>query len=73
MSMKKSSPTYGAQEIRNMALKLDAEPELYKILTGVINEELELYSEEDIPIIMQASMILFTKSLLKGANKFLIR
>lgn len=58
--------TYTPQEIKDFCLTVDADE--FKILTEIINEELELYSLEDLIIIMQASMILFTRSLLKYGN-----
>lgn len=59
--------TYTAQEIKEFCLTADAEE--FKILAEIINEELELYSLEDLIIIMQASMILFTRSLIKHICK----
>ena len=67
----KKAPTYSAKELRQMSLTLDVDYEGYKILTELINEEFDLYSEEDMPVIIQVSMTLFTKALLKGAIKFL--
>lgn len=40
-----------------------------KILAELINEELELYDVEDMGVIIQASMILLTRSLLLGFIK----
>lgn len=57
------SPTYTAEEIRHKALTLDVES--FRILIELIEEELDLYTPEEVAIIMQASMILFTRSLLK--------
>lgn len=60
-------PTYTADEIRRKALTLDTDS--FKILIDLIDEELDRYSPEELPIILQASMILFTRSLLKFAWK----
>ncbi len=38
----------------------------FKILVDLIDEELELYDEEDLSILCQASMILFTRALLNN-------
>lgn len=64
------TPTYSAIEIRNMAMKLnDAEGMLS--LANLINEEMELYTEEDLPILTSASMIIIIRSLIIGSIKLL--
>ncbi len=60
--MKNSGPTYTAQEILQMCLQPDQD---FKILAELIDEEIGLYSPDDIAILLQASMIIFTRSLLK--------
>lgn len=41
----------------------------FKILADLIDEEIDLYPDEDIPILMAASMIMFTRSMLKLSLK----
>lgn len=45
----------------------------FKILVDLIEDEMQLYNEEDLLIIMQGSFILFTRSLLAGSAKFFNR
>lgn len=59
----KKEPTYTAIQIKEMASNV-LDYDAMKILSELINEEIELYSTEDLPIIINASMILFTRSLL---------
>lgn len=56
-------PTYTALQIKEMAAKV-TDYEAMKILSELINEEIELYSNEDMQIITEATMILFQRSLL---------
>lgn len=57
------SPTYTAQQIKEMC-KTVTDYEGMKILSELISEEIDLYSTVDMEVITQASMILFTRSLL---------
>lgn len=61
-------PTYSAKRIKEMAIAVNDADSL-KVLTELINEEIELYEMEDLAILSHASMILFTKSFLAGATK----
>ncbi len=58
------APTYTANEIKQMCINFDSGA--FKILVDLIDEELELYDEEDLSILCQASMILFTRALLNN-------
>lgn len=69
--MKEIKPTYTAQEIKTMCQSMDLDHEGFKILSELIEEELHLYPDEDIPVLMMASMIIFTRSLLKISLKIL--
>lgn len=69
--MKKSKPTYTADEIKQMCLNLEMEYETFKILTELIENELELYSTEEMEILTEASFIMFNRALLNGALKFM--
>lgn len=62
------TPIYTATEIKQMAGSL-SNLDAIKILAGLIDEELDLYSQEDVIILMQASTILFTRSLLLASMK----
>lgn len=62
-------PTYTAMQIKQMAANPMIDLEALKILVELINEELELYSVEDMAIVSHASMMLFTRSLLLGSIK----
>lgn len=56
-------PTYQAQQLKEMAITV-TDYDAMKILAQLINEEIGLYSKEDMEIISEASMILFNRSLL---------
>jgi hypothetical protein len=62
-------PTYTANEIKAMCSKMDMDYNSFKILAELIDEEIDLYEPEDIPVLMMASMIIFTRSLMKISVK----
>lgn len=64
-------PTYEAKEILNLCTSCPVDHVSFAILVNLIEEEIELYDEYDIPILMQASMIIFSRSLLKSSMRFL--
>ena len=65
----KMEPTYTAQQVKAMCMNLETEHATFKILVDLIDEEFNLYSDEDLIILMQASMIMFSRSLLKLSLK----
>jgi hypothetical protein len=65
------TPTYSANEIKAMCQKADMDYDSFKILADLIDEEIDLYPDEDIPVLMTASMIIFTRSMLKLSFKIL--
>lgn len=64
-----TKPTYQASEIKRMCLSMDMEHETFKILSDLIEEELHLYKEDELVILCECSMIMFTRSLLKISLK----
>ncbi len=58
-----NKPTYTALQIKDMA-KTVTDYDAMKILADLISEEIDLYDTADMEIITQASMILFSRSLL---------
>lgn len=64
-------PTYSASQVKEMCQTLPMEHEVFKTLVGLIEEEINLYSESELEILTQASMIMFNRSLLNGSLKFL--
>jgi hypothetical protein len=58
-------PTYSALEIKRMCTDFSLEYSIFKTIVDLVEEEFHLYSEDDLVILMQASMIMFTRSLLK--------
>jgi hypothetical protein len=54
-----------------MCQKADMDYDSFKILADLIDEEIDLYPDEDIPVLMTASMIIFTRSMLKLSFKIL--
>lgn len=67
----KINPTYTAIEIKQMSAKMDMDINAYKVLVKLIDEEIDLYEGDDLVIIAEASMMLFTRSLLLGSLKYL--
>jgi hypothetical protein len=63
------TPTYTANEIKAMCSKMDMDYNSFKILAELIDEEIDLYEPEDIPVLMMASMIIFTRSMMKISFK----
>ena len=64
-----NQPTYKAEEIRIMCLELPMDHATFSILVGVIEEDLELYNEDELIVLFQASMIMFTRSILQMSLK----
>jgi hypothetical protein len=62
-------PTYTAKQVREMCSSMDLDYEGFKVLSDLIDEEIDLYSADDLPVLVQASMIVFTRSLLKFSLK----
>lgn len=62
------TPTYTAQEIKEKVTQVN-DIESYKILAKLIDEEIDLYEADDLPILTEASMKLFIRSLLFGAKR----
>lgn len=60
-----TKPTYTATEIRDMCLSFELDYGTFKILIDLIDNEIHLYDENDLLMLMQASMIVFSRSLLK--------
>jgi len=58
-------PTYSAKEILSMCTHFSLEYSIFKTIVDIIEEEFELYSDEDLIILMQASVIMFSRSMLK--------
>lgn len=64
------APTYSPKEIKALAMTIN-DAEAMKVLAILIDEEMELYNEEDMLILLQASMMIFAKSLIMGSIKLL--
>lgn len=59
-----SKPTYTAIELKEMCADFIFDYGTFKIIIDLIDEELDLYNEDDLIIIMQASMIIFCRTLI---------
>lgn len=66
--MANSLPTYSAIEIKRLCLEMEVDQD-FKILAELIDEEIHLYSPDELPVLVEASMIIFTRSLLKFSLK----
>jgi hypothetical protein len=63
------SPTYSAEEIREMCINFELEYESFKTIVDLVDQEMSLYTDEELVIIMQASVIMFSRSMLKLSLK----
>lgn len=63
------TPTYTAMEIKKMVSTFAVEYEVFKTIVDIVEEEIDLYDEEDLIIITQASLIMFSRSMLKLSLK----
>lgn len=63
------SPTYTAEEIKEMVCTFSVDYDAFKIIADIIDDEIDLYNDEDLLILMNASLIMFTRSLLKLSLK----
>jgi len=68
----KVNPTYSADEIKDMCLSMTLDFYSFKIFVELIDSELHLYNQEELNTLMQAGMIVFTRSLLMGSLNFMI-
>ena len=59
------APTYSAAEIKSMCINFSLEYSIFKTIVDIIEDEFELYNDEDLIILMQASVIMFSRSMLK--------
>lgn len=71
ISPKKSQPTYTAIEIRDMCLSFELDFGTFKILIDLIESELPLYDENDLLMLTHASMIVFSRAMLKASLRFM--
>ena len=62
-------PTYKAEEIRRMCLSFELEHSTFKVLVDLIEQELDLYDENELIILFEASIIMFTRSILQLSLK----
>lgn len=67
----KTTPTYTANEILEMCLNFELDYSTFKILIDLIDQEMKFYNEGDLAVLMQASMIVFTRSMLKASLGFM--
>lgn len=63
-----TSPTYSAYEVKRLCLEMESDGD-FKILAELIEEEIDLYPVDQLPVLIEASMIIFTRSLLKYSLK----
>lgn len=52
-----------------MCQNMELDYQGFKVLQELIDEEIDLYPDEDIPVLMTASMIAFTRSMIKISLK----
>lgn len=59
-------PTYSAHEIKRLIISIPVEYDTLKIIVDIIEEEIDLYSEDELMILCEASMIMFTRCMLRA-------
>lgn len=52
-----------------MCSTFEMEYDTFKTISDIVEEEIDLYSEEDLVILTSASLIMFTRSMLKISLK----
>lgn len=62
-------PTYTAKQVKEMCQSMTMDYEGFKVLQELIDEEIDLYTEEDLIILMQASIVAFTRAMFKISVK----
>jgi hypothetical protein len=62
-------PTYTAEEVKQMCLSMELDRTAFQVLQELVDSEMYLYSPEDLPILMQASIIMFSRTMLKLSVK----
>ncbi len=62
-------PTYTAEEIKEMCKAADFDFESYSKLAELIEEEIHLYSPEDLHVLAQASIIAMNRGLINKLFK----
>lgn len=61
-----NKPTYTAIELKEMCTDFIFDYGTFRIIIDLIEEELDLYDQDDLIIIMQASMIIFSRALISN-------
>jgi hypothetical protein len=64
-------PTFSAEQIKEMCKEADFDYDSFKIMIELIEEEIDLYNEEDLVILFEASLIMVNRSLLNLSLKFM--
>lgn len=64
----KTMPTYTAMELKDLC-KRDLGPEEFRTIANLINEEIDLYDEKDIELIIEVSFELLARSLISAHIK----
>lgn len=67
--MKATKPTYTAAEIKRMVSTFELEYETFKTISDIVEEEIDLYSQEELIVLTESSLIMLTRSLLKLSLK----
>lgn len=62
-------PTYTAQEVKEKCPSMELDHAAFKVLQELVDEEMDRYSPEDLVILAQASIILFSRTMLKLSVK----
>lgn len=57
-------PTYSAQEIKKLCSTIEPDYIGFKLIRDIIEEEIELYSVDELAILCEASMVMFIRSMI---------
>ena len=58
-------PTYSANEIYKMCTTMQVDKAACDTLSDLLDEELDLYNEIELEVLMKSAIILFTRAALK--------
>lgn len=62
------APTYTAKEVKEFATTITDAAQM-RAIAELITEEIDLYEEEEMAMMMQASMMIFIKSMMMASVK----
>lgn len=60
-------PTYSATEIKKLCSTIEPDYIGFACIRDIIEDEIELYSVDELAVLCEASMIMFIRSIMSGS------